>query len=176
MLKDKKEKKQLQKTQAGQLLTTPDDDWPLTRKSFFEEMEQFFENPFQMGWWHPFQMMKPAARKISPPFAGKTPRVNISEEDEQFVLKAELPGVDKKDINISVSKNSVVIEATTSQEEKEEKGDYFHQEIARGSYSRTLSLPADVIEDKVKAQFKNGILTLTMPKLEKTKRTEITVE
>ncbi len=177
MLKDKKEgKKQIQKSQADQVVINPGDEWPLTRKSILEEMESFFENPFQMGWWHPFQMMRPSARKVSPPFTGKIPRVDIVEEDEQFVLKAELPGVDKKDIKISVAKNSVSIEAVTSQEEKEEKGSYFHQEISRGSYSRSLTLPANVIEDKVKAQFNNGVLTLTLPKLEKTKRTEVKVE
>ena len=70
-------------------------------------------------------MMRHSGRKISPPFAGKIPRVDIIEEDDQFMLKAELPGVDKKDIKISVAKNSVSIEAVTSQEEKEEKGKLF---------------------------------------------------
>lgn len=177
MVMDKKDKKQeIQKARPEHFLSTLDDEWPLSKTSMFEEMERFFENPFHLGWWPPFHMKRPITRKVSPPFAGKTPRVDVLEEDEQFVLKAELPGVDKKDINVSIAKNNIKIEALTMQEEKEKEGAYFHQEIARGSFFRSLTLPADIREDKVQAKFSNGVLTLILPKLEKTKRTEIKVE
>jgi HSP20 family protein len=100
----------------------------------------------------------------------------VIDRDNEVVVKAELPGVDKKDIDISVTQNTVTIKGTTSHEEKEEKGDYYRCEISRGSYSRTLSLPADVDEEKTKAEFKDGILELTMPKKKKSKRHTIKVE
>lgn len=177
MNKDKKEKKQeLQKVRPEHFVETLDDEWSLAKHTVFEEMERFFESPFHLGWWPPFHLKSPITRKVVPPFAGKTPRIDIREEDEQFVLKAELPGVDKKDINVSIAKNNVTIEALTMQEEKEEEGPYFRQEIARGSFFRSLTLPADIREDKVQAKFSNGMLTLILPKLEKTTRTEIKVE
>ena len=68
-------------------------------------------------------------------------------------------------------KNNIKIEALTAQEEKEEDGTYFHREIAHGSFYRSLTLPADIREDKVQAKFSNGVLTLILPKLEKRTRT-----
>ena len=114
--------------------------------------------------------------KAAIPFEGKIPDVDIIEHDDQIVLKAEMPGVEKKDIDISVTQNSVTIKGATSHEEKEEKGDYYRCEIARGSYARTMSLPADVDETKSKASYKDGVLQLTLPKLQKSKRHSIKVE
>ena len=78
--------------------------------------------------------------------------------------------------SISVTANSVTIKGATRHEEKEEKGDYYRCEISRGSYARTMSLPADVDEEHTKATFKDGILELTLPKLKQTKRHSVKVE
>lgn len=141
----------------------------------FEEMERMFDNYFSRGWMRPFQMEWPTFPKIKA-FEGKSPSVDVIERDNEVVVKAELPGVDKKDLDISVTKNTVTIKGSTSHEEKEEKGDYYRCEISRGSYSRTLSLPADVDEEKTRAKFKDGILELTLPKLKKSKRHTVKVE
>ena len=141
----------------------------------FEEMEKVFDNYFSRGWFHPFHMEMPSFTKMKA-FEGKTPSVDVIDRDNDVIVKAELPGVDKKDLDISVTKNTVTIKGTTSHEEKEEKGDFYRCEISRGSYSRTLSLPADVDEDKTKAKFKDGILELTLPKLKKSKRHTVKVE
>lgn len=111
-------------------------------------------------------------------FEGKTPKVDVIEKgnDNDIIVNAELPGVDKKDLDISVTNNTVTIKGSTSHEEKEEKNDYYRCEISRGSYSRTLSLPAEVDEEKTKAKFKNGILKLTLHKLKKSKRHNVKVE
>ncbi len=142
----------------------------------FDEMERLFESRFPRGWMRPFQLEWPSWGEKTAPFAGKSPSVDIIDRDNEIVVKAELPGVDKKDLDISVSKNSVTIKGSTSHEEKEEKGDYYRCEMSRGSYSRTLALPADVDEDKAKAQFKDGILNLTLPKIEKAKRKNVKVD
>ena len=162
--KKKEDKKQIQKAQAAHPLNP------------FDEMERIFESRFPRGWLRPFQMEWPSWGEKMAPFAGKTPSVDIIDRDNEIVVKAELPGVDKKDLEISVTKNTVTIKGTTSHEEKDEKGDYYRCEMSRGSYSRTLALPSDVDENKAKAQFKDGVLNLTLPKIEKAKRHNVKVE
>lgn len=141
----------------------------------FEEMERMFESSFPRSWMHPFQHDWPSFSKMKA-FEGKTPNVDVIEKDNEIIVNAELPGVDKKDLDISVTNNTVTIKGSTSHEEKEEKDDYYRCEISRGSYSRTLSLPAEVDEEKTKAKFKNGILKLTLPKLKKSKRHNVKVD
>lgn len=162
---DKKQSKQdIQKVQSARSLSP------------FEEMERMFESYFPRGWMHPFfNWERPSWGELAAPFEGKMPRVDIVDHDEEIVVKAELPGVDKKDLDVSVTENTVTIKGSTSQEEKEEKGDYYRSEISRGTYSRTLSLPSDVAADKAKATFKDGVLELTLPKMKKAKRHTIKV-
>jgi len=161
---DKQESKQeVQKVQAAH---TP---------SPFEEMERLFEGYFPRGWMRPFHWERPSWGALAAPFEGKMPRVDIVERDDEIVVKAELPGVDKKDLDVSVTENAVTIKGSTSHEEKEEKGDYYRCEISSGAYSRTLALPSEVEADKAKANFKDGVLELTLPKLKKAKRHTIKV-
>jgi len=162
---EKKEKKQeVQKVETAQVLSP------------FEEMERMFDNYFSRGWMRPFRTEWPSFSRMVQPFEGKSPSVDVIERDDAVIVKAELPGVDKKDIDVSVTSNTVTIKGSTSHEEKEEKGDYYRCEMSRGSYSRTLSLPADVDEAKAKAKLKDGILELTLPKLTKSKRRSVKVE
>ena len=134
-----------------------------------------FESSFPRGWMHPLQFDWPSFSKMKA-FEGKTPSVDVIEKDDEVIVKAELPGVDKKDLDISVTNNTVTIKGSTSHEEKEEKGDYYRCEISQGSYSRTFSLPAEVDEENTKAKFKNGVLKLTLPKLKKSKRHNVKVD
>ena len=147
---------------------------PARMLSPFEEMERMFDF-FPRGWMRPFQVDWPARGELDV-FGGKTPSVDLIERDDEIVVKAELPGVDKKDMDVSVTRNTVSIKGTTSHEEKEEKGDYYRSEISRGEYSRTLALPAEVDENNVKASFNNGILELKLPKLKQSKRTTVKVD
>lgn len=149
---------------------------PARTLSPLEEMERLFEGYFPRGWLRPFHWERPSWAELSPPFEGKMPRVDIVDRDEDILVKAELPGVDKKDLDVSVTENTVTIKGTTSHEEKEEKGDYYRSEISRGAYSRTLTLPSDVEGDKAKASFKDGVLELTLPKMKKAKRRSVKVE
>jgi len=164
MAKEKEGKKDIQKAQPARAISP------------FEEMDRFFDSHFPSGWARPFHWPRPSWGELSAPFEGKTPKFYVIERDNEIVVKAELPGVDKKDLDISLTKNSVTIQGSTCHEEKEEKGDLYRCEISRGSYSRTLTLPAEVNEDKAKAKFKDGILELTLPKVEKAKRRSIKVE
>lgn len=161
---ESKQKQEVQKVQPARTLSP------------FEEMERLFEGYFPRGWMHPSHWERPSWGELAAPFEGKMPRVDIVEHDEEVIVKAELPGVDRKDLDISVTENTVTIKGSTSQEEKEEKGDYYRSEISRGTYSRTLALPSDVAADKAKAKFKDGVLELTLPKMKKAKRHSIKVE
>ncbi len=158
------EKKEVDKVRSGQIVTP------------FDEMEQMLDKYFSQGWMRPFRMDWPEFAHLKPPFEGKTPSVDIIERDAEIVVKAELPGVDKDDIDISVTERSVSIKGSTSHEEKEEKGDYYRSEISRGSFARSLPLPAEVDESKARASFKDGILELTLPKKTKSRRQKINIE
>jgi HSP20 family protein len=140
----------------------------------FEEMERLFEGVWPRGWMQPWhwdrQFLSELARLDL-----RLPKVDIIERDGEVVVKAEVPGVAKDDLDVSVTENAVTIKGVTSHEEKEEKGDYYRSEMRRGAFSRTVGLPCNVDGNQAKAQFKDGVLELTLPKLEKTKRVSVKV-
>jgi HSP20 family protein len=92
------------------------------------------------------------------------------------VIRAELPGVKKEDLDVSITGDRVTIRATSSHEEAEEKGDYYRKELSRGVFSRTVPLPCAVQGDQSKATFKDGVMELLLPKVEPAKRQRIKVE
>lgn len=139
----------------------------------FEEMDRMFESFFPRRWMQPFRWEMPHLPELA---ELKMPRVDIIDRDTEIVVKAELPGVEKDDIDVSMTDNSVTIKGSTSHQEKEEKGNYYRSEISRGSFSRTVALPGDVNADEAKATFNDGILELTLPKVEKSHRKSITVD
>lgn len=142
----------------------------------FEDIDRMFEDFFRRGWLSPFRMELPTRAEAARPFEGRTPRVDLIDRDEDIVLRAELPGVDKKDLSVSMTDNMVTLNAKTSYEHEEEEASYYRCEMSHGEYSRTVSLPTAVDESKTKAKFENGILELSMPKLEKAKRRTIDIE
>ncbi len=176
--KKKEEQKHEVQKMPPRGMTSPFERFDLLPESnFFKEMDQIFENYFPRRWRRPFHQGWPGASTPQmTPFEGKTPCVDVIDREGDFLIKAELPGVDKKDINITIANNVLTLEANMRKEEKEEKGEYYRQEICRGSYQRTFALPAAVKENEAKASFKNGILELTIPKMEKTKRSTIKVD
>ena len=151
---------------------------PMKFMSPLGEIERLLESYFPNNWFRPARMELPFRGELAAPFGGKTPHVDVIDRKNDILVKAALPGVDKKDIDISVEKNSVTIKGTTNHELKEEKEDYYHSEISSGSYCRTLVLPEEVDEDKVKAKFKDGILELMLPKakIEKKKTRSIKID
>jgi len=142
----------------------------------FEEMDQLFERFFPRGWLQPFRREWPSWGELAVPFEGRVPRVDVIDRDEEVVVRAEVPGVDKKDLDVSVTENTVTLKGTTSTEEEKEEGDYYRREISRGTFSRTVMLPSEVNGEKAKASFKAGTLELILPKEEKSRRHKIKVE
>lgn len=92
-----------------------------------------------------------------------SPPMNFYEKDNKYVLTAELPGMNKDDINVTVDQGVVTVTGKRESTKEEEKADYYLKESSYGSFSRSFRLPGEVEEDKVDATFKDGVLTLTMP-------------
>ncbi len=150
----------------------PQDQLP----SPFEEMEKLFDSFFPRSWMRPGHWDWPAIGEMAMPFAGRMPRVDVIDRDTEVLVRAELPGVEKEDLDVTVTDEAVTIKASTRQEKQEEKGDYHRCEISRGSFARSLSLPAGVDVDGCKATFRDGLLELTLPKLAKPSKRRVRVE
>ena len=105
------------------------------------------------------------------PFAGRfeafSPNVDVKESDKELRVSAELPGMEEKDIEVSLNRDSLTIKGEKKEEKEDTGKDYYRMERAYGSFSRTIPLPTEVDQDKVKAEFKKGVLTVTIPKTAK---------
>lgn len=104
------------------------------------------------------------------------PATDLIDKKDRIVARVELPGVEKKDVKISVNDNNLTIQGEIEKDKETKKEDYYCCERAYGTYSRTISLPTEVDQDKIKAKFKNGILEITMPKKPEKKPREISLE
>ena len=143
--------------------------------SAFRNFEQRMENMFHDMWQNNFHREK-FPDLFSYGSLTSMPKMDVVDRDKEIIVKAELPGFDKDDLDISIANNQLVIKAKTSHEEKEEKGDYLKQEISKSEIYRSVLLPADVEDENIKTSFKKGILKLTIPKQKKSQRRQIKVE
>lgn len=106
----------------------------------------------------------------------RLPSLDVINRDSEIVIKAEVPGFDKKDISVSIADGILTIKGESSSESKEEKGDYYRREISSSSLARSISLSGNVDESKVVANLKNGILEVTLPKTETSKPRKVEVQ
>ncbi len=105
-----------------------------------------------------------------------SPAVDLYETDENLVVKAELPGLDKKDIKLTLSDGLLTVTGERKQE-KESKGKNYHRvESSYGSFQRAINLPVPVQIDKIKADYKRGVLEIVLPKAEEAKTKEIEID
>jgi HSP20 family protein len=124
--------------------------------------ERFFRDPFG------------TAAAMSPFAWG--PRIDLAETDTEVTIKAELPGVDAKDLDINVTGNTLTIRGEKKHDREEKGGDYYYAERQYGGFHRTVQLPVSVETDKVDAEFKNGVLTVTLAKNPQGRPKRITVK
>lgn len=119
----------------------------------------------------------PSRRAFEPLFAETwTPAIDVSETADKVTVKAEVPGIEPKDIEISMVGDTLTIKGE-KKAEREEKGESYHLvERSYGSFSRSIRMPAPVDPDKIEATYKNGILTITCPKKEEVKPKAIEVK
>lgn len=96
-------------------------------------------------------------------------RVDVSEDDKEVQVTAELPGLEEKDVDVSLSEGVLTIRGEKKQESEKDEKDYRLMERTYGSFYRTIPVGSGIKEDNVKASFKNGVLTVTLPKTEEAK-------
>jgi HSP20 family protein len=123
-------------------------------------MEDFFRRPFWSGMPRMMEEVEPA------------PSVDIFEEGDNIVLKSEMPGMSKEDIEVNLTDDTITLSGEKKKEEKIEKKNYYRLERSFGSFKRSFALPSEVQSDKAKASFKNGILEIKIPKSEAAKKKE----
>lgn len=102
--------------------------------------------------------------------------IDMIDKEDAVVVKANVPGVKPEELEVTVVGNTLAIKGEIKEETEDKKGNYVYQERCCGSFCRTMTLPAEIKADAVKAEFENGILTLTMPKAEAAKRTSIKIK
>ncbi|MCL5125898.1 MAG: Hsp20/alpha crystallin family protein [Deltaproteobacteria bacterium] len=133
---------------------------------FRKEVDDLFNNFFGNADWLPGTYFN----------RGFTPVFDVSETDEDILIKAELPGIDPKDIEVNLTGNTITVKGE-KKEEREEKGENMHRvERSFGSFSRSLTLPCDVKQDNIEANFKHGVLNLKLPKSESSRKRSIKID
>jgi len=137
---------------------------------------RMLDNFFRRDWMSPLRWEEPLFPEFDELIKQTSPKVDVIERDAEVVVRAEVPGVAKDDLDISLTENTVTLRGKTRHEEKEEKGDFRRMEISRGEFSRTLYLPAGVDGAKASAKFRDGVLELTLPKLKKSERHTVKIQ
>ena len=104
------------------------------------------------------------------------PAIDMYETENEVVVKAAMPGVEAKDLDVNITGDILTIKGETSSEKEEKKENYYYQECHYGTFTRSITMPAGVKTDKSEASLDNGILTLTLPKAESVKPKAIKVK
>ncbi len=113
---------------------------------------------------------------LAPMHHGWMPSMEVSEKDDKILVKAELPGVETKDVDVTVQNNVLTITGEKKEEHEEKHEGYFHTERRYGSFRRDIQLPSGIDENHVEAACKDGVLTITLPKSEQAKPKKIEVK
>jgi HSP20 family protein len=131
--------------------------------SLRDELDRLFESPWT------------ELARASQLLSGWTPALDIHEDKDNFIVRAELPGMKREHIDVSLHDGALSVSGERKLEQKYEKADVYRTERFFGKFQRTVTLPAPVAADKVKAQYQDGILTVTLPKTEEAKPKQIEV-
>ncbi|HUK56877.1 MAG TPA: Hsp20/alpha crystallin family protein [Nitrospiria bacterium] len=105
----------------------------------------------------------------------REPAIEIFEEKDDIVVKAEIPGMKKEDLDVNISDSLLTIKGEKKQEEEVRKKGYYYSERSYGSFMRTIDLPKEVKTDKAYANFKDGVLEVRLPKTEEAKKKEVKI-
>jgi len=104
------------------------------------------------------------------------PTADVYEEDTHYIIKAELPGIDKKDIHIDFENNTLVLKGERTEDKEVKEENYYRKEMTYGKFQRSFALPEGVNADNIKADYKDGVLKITIPKPETKQPKAITVQ
>ena len=140
-------------------------------RPFTHSMEEFFDSAFPRRWMEgfnePYFWRRPFLTEFDEKF-DVFPKVDILDRDDKLVVRADVPGIKKEDLEITISGDRLIIEAKREYEEEEKKEEYVRHEMAYGRLYRSVLLPFEVLGDKAQAELKDGVLEIDLPKVEAT--------
>ena len=140
----------------------------------FQELERIRREMDQL--WGGFHAEKPMRKTEGGVFGEWFPEFDLSETKDALVVKAEVPGISPKDINISLFDNTLTIKGEKRQQMDEKNENYHYVGRSYGTFARAIPLPREVEGDKVKASYKDGVLTILLPKSAQAKEKEIQIK
>lgn len=132
--------------------------------SLRQAMDRLFEDAFI----HPSRLL--------PEIIGQEPALDVYQTDKDIVIKASLPGVKPEEVEVSVTGDMLTIKGEHKEESEEKKANYFRKELRYGNFQRSVELPFPVKSDKAEASYENGVLTITLPKVEEVKPKQIKIK
>ncbi|HET7848769.1 MAG TPA: Hsp20/alpha crystallin family protein [Pseudolabrys sp.] len=149
---------------------------PLSEWNPFETVRREIDRMFDDLWRFPFV----SSPGVSPPASGMrtagAPAVDVVEKPGEFQITAELPGIDEKNLEVKCADGVLTIKGEKSEEKEESKQDYYLSERRFGSFQRSFRIPESVDPEKIDASFKNGVLTLKLPKSPEAQKSERKIE
>ena len=107
---------------------------------------------------------------------GVYPLLDIKEDKEKYTIDVEIPGIDKKDLKISVKKDNLIIQGEKNEEKKREEESYLRVERSYGNFMRSVKLPTEINQSQISAKYNNGIVKIILPKIKKEKAKEVQVK
>ncbi|HSG23849.1 MAG TPA: Hsp20/alpha crystallin family protein [Azonexus sp.] len=151
---------------------------PMPVAGALEEVERLFDRLMPRSW------MSPMAAWNWPMWGGleesleniRAPQMDVIDRDKDILIRVEMPGVEKKNVDVSVSDGTLSIKGSVQRESKEQRKDYFRCEIAQGNFSRSLAIPGGIDKTNISASLKDGILEVTLPKEEGAQRRAVEVK
>ena len=138
-------------------------------RPFTHSMEEFFGNHFPRRWMEGFFEPVTWRRPFWPEFGESFevwPKIDVLDKKDAVIVRAEIPGVKKEDLEITIAGDRLTLEAKREYEEKEEKEEFFRSEMAYGRLYRVVPLPVEVKGDEAKAEVKDGVVEIYLPKVE----------
>jgi HSP20 family protein len=134
-------------------------EWESPIQALHDEMDDLFNNFFGLTVIEPFGRVR--AERVF------VPSVNVSEDEKEVLVTAEVPGMDEKELDITITKDALTIKGEKKAENEEKGKNYYRMERSYGSFERVIPLAAEIEEGKAKASFKNGVLKVKLPKTAK---------
>lgn len=142
-----------------------------------EELEHWMERFMDDMWRRPFPSLFGRDRWLPiRPLSIRMPSLDVYEEKDSVVVKAELPGMKKEDVEVNLAGETLTIKGEKKEDKEVKEDDYYRRERSYGSFLRTVALPSEVKSDEIKASFKDGVLEIRMPKTEEAKKKSISVK
>lgn len=141
-----------------------------------EEFEHWLDRIMDDMWRRPFPGLFGRERWLPiRPLSIRMPSLDVYEEKDAVVVKAELPGMKKEDVEVNLAGETLTIKGEKKEGKEVKEDDYYRRERSYGSFLRTVALPCEVKSDEIKASFKDGVLEIRMPKTEEAKKKSIAV-